>query len=186
MWKTAFVMVTLTGLLTAQLEEKGKTLFQQRCSACHKLDQKLIGPALAGVTQRREKTWFLKFVTNSQAMIQAGDPIAVKVYEENNKQVMTPFPDLTQEDLEALWSYLSSAAQPATSTTPAQTPASATAAESPGLVYPGQAAPMAKEDFAFLRQTFWWLVGVAVVGGLLIAWVIRVFSERYSKDPDKH
>ncbi len=178
------MIVTFGGLLMAQLEEKGKTLFQQRCSACHKLNQKLIGPPLAGVHQRREKAWFFKFVANSQAMIQAGDPVAVKVYEEYNRQVMTPFPDLTDEDLEALWSYLSAATQPVPAATSA--PAAAAAeAEASAVVYPGQAAPMAKEDFGFLRQTFWWLVGLAVVAGLLVGWVIRVLSERGASNADR-
>jgi len=89
----------LLGLGFAQSEEKGKTLFQERCAACHKLHQKLIGPALAGIGQRREKEWFAKFVVNSQALIQAGDKAAVEVYEAYNKQVMPPHPDLSPEDI---------------------------------------------------------------------------------------
>lgn len=61
------------------------------CKACHNIDgPKLIGPSLAGITERRDEAWLIKFIQNSQAMIEAGDPVAVKVWEENNKIPMPP------------------------------------------------------------------------------------------------
>src|SRR5690606_41470900 len=54
--------------------QAGKTLFNANWSACHRLDQKLIGPALRGVTDRREVSWAKSFIHNSQKMIQDGDP----------------------------------------------------------------------------------------------------------------
>ena len=33
--------------------DAGKKLFKANCASCHKLDKKLIGPALGEVTQRR-------------------------------------------------------------------------------------------------------------------------------------
>ena len=36
---------------------KGKQLFNQNCAACHSLNKKMTGPALAAVTERHDKEW---------------------------------------------------------------------------------------------------------------------------------
>jgi cytochrome c551/c552 len=43
--------------LTAQEPDiaKGKSLFNANCASCHKLNKKLIGPALKGVSAKYEK-----------------------------------------------------------------------------------------------------------------------------------
>ena len=176
------ISLGLFGLALAQSEEKGKTLFQQRCAACHKLEQKLIGPPLAGISQRREKNWFAQFVLNSQALIQSGDKQAVEVYEAYNKQVMPPHPDLSQEDIEALWAYLNaSASAPAIQSASSAAPAAASAGSVEGTTavkYPGEARPLSQEDAGFLRQTFWLLVAMTVGVTLLLGLVIHVVSTR--------
>src|SRR5690606_22143604 len=43
---------------------------------------------------------------NSQALVASGDPAAVKVFEEYNKVVMTPFPELTDDDIDNIISYV--------------------------------------------------------------------------------
>mgnify|MGYP000103158582 CR=1 FL=1 len=166
--------LALLGLAWTQNADKGKILFQQRCAACHKLDQKLIGPPLAGLESRLKKEWFFRFVANSQALIQAGDKEAVAVYNEYNKQVMPPFPDLTPADLEDLWAYINSVKE-APATPAAGIPAQVS---EPSMTYPGQARPLQKEDWAFLRQTFWLLVGAAVGVALLLGVVIHLVSTR--------
>ncbi|GIV24746.1 MAG: hypothetical protein KatS3mg026_0438 [Bacteroidia bacterium] len=177
MWyRLTCLTLALLGLAWTQNPDKGKVLFQQRCAACHKLEQKLIGPPLAGVESRRKKEWFLQFVANSQALIQAGDKEAVAVYNEYNKQVMPPFPDLTPADLEDLWAYVNSV-KVASAAPEAKASASPQAGEA-RLVYPGQARPMQSEDWAFLRQTFWLLVGAAVGVALLLGLVIHFVSTR--------
>ncbi len=176
-----WISLGLIGLVLAQSEEKGKTLFQQRCAACHKLEQKLIGPPLAGISQRREKNWFAQFVTNSQALIQSGDKQAVEVYEAYNKQVMPPHPDLSQEDIEALWVYLNASAAAPASMPAASAASSASAQEK--VMYPGEVRPLSQEDASFLRQTFWLLVAMTVGVTLLLGLVIYVVSTRRRSAP---
>src|SRR5690606_15576224 len=65
-----------------QVIQDGKSIFNANCSACHRLDQKLIGPALRGVTDRREVQWAKDFIHNSQKMIASGDPGAMDVFAE--------------------------------------------------------------------------------------------------------
>ncbi len=76
------------------------------CKVCHNIDgPKLIGPTLKGVTERREEAWLIKFIQNSQALIDAGDPVAVKVWEENNKIPMPPNA-LNEEQIKDLLLYI--------------------------------------------------------------------------------
>jgi mono/diheme cytochrome c family protein len=85
----------------------GKALFNSNCAACHKLDAKSTGPALRGVANKHKMDWIYKWVANSSAMIKAGDPVAVKLFEENNKSVMTAFPQLSTTDIDNIIAYTS-------------------------------------------------------------------------------
>jgi len=86
---------------------KGKELFNTNCAACHKLDAKMTGPALRGVSARRSKDWLYSWIKNSSAMIKAGDADAVKLFNENNKAVMTAFPQLSNGDIDNIIAYTS-------------------------------------------------------------------------------
>ncbi len=86
---------------------KGKELFNANCAACHKLDAKSTGPALRGVAGKYEMSWIYKWVHNSSDLIKSGDAAAVKVFEENNKVVMTAFPQLSEGDIDNIIAYTS-------------------------------------------------------------------------------
>ncbi len=85
--------------------QKGKSLFNSQCAACHKLNRNLVGPALKGVSAKYEKDWLYSWIKNSQAMIKAGDPQAVAIYEEWNKVAMNAFPNLSNEDIDNILAY---------------------------------------------------------------------------------
>jgi mono/diheme cytochrome c family protein len=95
----------------------GKELFNANCAACHKLDAKSTGPALRGISGKYEMSWIYKWVHNSSDLIKSGDAAAVKVFEENNKAVMTAFPQLSEADIDNIIAY--------TSTPKEETPAAA-------------------------------------------------------------
>ena len=77
-------------------QNDGKKLFEKHCTVCHKLGEgKLVGPELVGITKVREREWLVKFIRNSKELIDAGDPVAVKVFEENNKIPMQAFTNLS-------------------------------------------------------------------------------------------
>lgn len=97
---------------------KGKELFNANCAACHKLDAKSTGPALRGVAAKHEMAWIYKWVHNSSEVIKSGDAVAVKLFEENNKSVMTAFPQLSEGDIDNIIAYTSEVkAEPAPGTT---------------------------------------------------------------------
>jgi mono/diheme cytochrome c family protein len=86
---------------------KGKELFNANCAACHKLDAKATGPMLRGIASKHDMPWLYKWIRNSSELIKSGDAAAVKVYEENNKAVMTAFPQLSDGDIDNIIAYTS-------------------------------------------------------------------------------
>jgi mono/diheme cytochrome c family protein len=84
---------------------KGKEIFNTNCAACHKLDAKATGPALRGVGAKYEKAWLYKWIHNSADLIKSGDALAVKVFEANNKVPMSPFPQLSEADIDNIIAY---------------------------------------------------------------------------------
>lgn len=83
-----------------------KSLFTQYCTACHKYDVKSLGPALAGIGQRRSRKWIINWVHDSQAFIESGDSLAIAVSKENGPAICAPFPFLTEKDIDGLIGFL--------------------------------------------------------------------------------
>ncbi|MCF6213039.1 MAG: c-type cytochrome [Flavobacteriaceae bacterium] len=85
----------------------GKKLFQANCAACHKLDKKLIGPALANVADRRSKEWLHAWITDNNALRASGDADAKALFEEFNGMPMMPFPQFSAADIDNILAYTS-------------------------------------------------------------------------------
>lgn len=83
----------------------GEALFKANCAACHRLDRKSVGPELRGVGQKFDRDWLYKWIQNSQALVRAGDPLAVRLFEEHNRMIMTPFPGLSEADIDNILAY---------------------------------------------------------------------------------
>lgn len=84
----------------------GKTVFNANCKQCHKLDQKNVGPALRGITDRQSIAWAKSFIKNSQAVIASGDAYATALYKEYNNTVMPSHEFLSDGDLDNLLAYI--------------------------------------------------------------------------------
>jgi len=83
----------------------GEKLFKSTCAACHKLDKKLVGPALKGITDKREQDWLITWIKDSPSMIKSGDKLAIQVFEENNKLPMIANPQLSDQDIIDILEY---------------------------------------------------------------------------------
>ncbi len=83
----------------------GEKLFKSVCAACHKLDGKLVGPALLGITEKRDQDWLIAWIKDSPGMIKSGDKLAIQVFEENNKLPMTANPQLSDQDIKDILEY---------------------------------------------------------------------------------
>jgi len=86
---------------------KGKQLFNQNCAACHALNRKMTGPALAGVYDKYEGDleWLSKWIRNNQSLIKAGDDRALAIYNEYNQAQMNAFPTLSDQDIKDILAY---------------------------------------------------------------------------------
>jgi len=107
--KTVSVGLVLLFAVTmshAQDVKEGQTLFKSKCASCHSVTKKVIGPALAGMTERHSEEWLLSWIKNSQAMIASGDPAAVAIYEEYNKLMMNSFTDLSDDQIKSIIAYV--------------------------------------------------------------------------------
>lgn len=125
---TTFAQADSTGVETGIGDPvAGEALFKANCAACHKLDKKATGPALRNVAGKYEKEWLIKWIKNSQELIKSGDPLAVKLFADNNNAVMTAFPALSDIDIENILSYTS---QPKPEPVAVETSATDTAAGS--------------------------------------------------------
>ena len=85
--------------------KNGRKLFKQNCASCHKLDKKLIGPALSGVTERYSEDWLLKWIRNNAELRASGDEDAIAIFEEYNGSVMSAFPALSDQDIFDILQY---------------------------------------------------------------------------------
>ncbi|TYQ00304.1 quinol:cytochrome c oxidoreductase pentaheme cytochrome subunit [Tenacibaculum adriaticum] len=86
-------------------QKEGKKLFKSLCASCHKLDKKLVGPALSGVEERREHEWLQKWIRNNAELRASGDADAIAVFEEFNGSSMTAFPQLTDKNIDDILYY---------------------------------------------------------------------------------
>lgn len=69
----------------------GDALFKSNCAQCHAVNDKVVGPALAGIDKRRPLPWIIKWVKNSSKVVASGDEYAVKIFNEYQKQQMPSF-----------------------------------------------------------------------------------------------
>ncbi len=94
--------------------QDGKSLFSQNCASCHAVHKDLTGPALAGVEDRwGDKDRLHAWIRNNQAVIKSGDPYAVALYNKWNKSAMNLFPNLKDEEIDAILGYINSVPDPA-------------------------------------------------------------------------
>lgn len=98
--------VNLTDDIDQALAVRGKTTFENLCSACHKLDRKFIGPKMMGVTEIRSPEWIMNMILNPEEMIQK-DPIAKQLLLESNMAVMAN-QNLTEEEARSILEYFRS------------------------------------------------------------------------------
>ncbi|RYY28684.1 MAG: cytochrome c [Chitinophagaceae bacterium] len=84
----------------------GKEIFTVRCASCHNVNKKAVGPALAGIEDRRSADWIVQFVQSSQSMVKAGDAAAVALFKEFNNMPMPDHKDLSAEDIASVVAYI--------------------------------------------------------------------------------
>lgn len=95
--------MTLPEGIDQAMADQGKTIFEQKCSACHKTAEKYIGPELGTVLDRRTPAFVMNMILNPQEMIE-NHPVVKELL----AQTMSFMPNqgLTHEDARAVIEYI--------------------------------------------------------------------------------
>lgn len=96
--------ITFPNTIDTELAAKGEAKFNAICTACHMPEQRLIGPALKGVYERRNPAWVMNMIANPNGMLKE-DPIAKALLKEYNNAIMLD-QKLSDEDTKAVAEYL--------------------------------------------------------------------------------
>jgi mono/diheme cytochrome c family protein len=89
--------------------EEGKKLFEGKCTACHKMGERYVGPALGGVTERRTPAYIMNMILNPEEMY-TKHPVARQLLAEHMTQM--PNLGLTQEQAREVVEYLRTQSSP--------------------------------------------------------------------------
>src|SRR5690606_8398542 len=94
--------IDLDPTIDQQLADEGKVVFEQYCAACHKIDERFVGPPLKEVTTRRSPEWIMNMILNPEVMVKE-DPIAKELL----KEYLSPMANqnLTEEQARSILEY---------------------------------------------------------------------------------
>lgn len=97
--------VHISGPIDAELAAQGEEIFQMNCEACHRLQQRFVGPALGDVLERRSATYVLNQITNPEEMAME-HPEGQRLVQEYMS--IMPDQEMTREQALAIVEYLRS------------------------------------------------------------------------------
>jgi len=90
--------------IDTEMAKEGENIFSTICVACHMAEQRMIGPALKGVYERRSPEWVMNMILNPDGMLKE-DPIAKALLKEYNNAIMLN-QNLSEKDTRAIAEYL--------------------------------------------------------------------------------
>jgi cytochrome c oxidase subunit II len=153
--------ISFTGF--SQTAEEGEKLFTANCTACHAINEKVVGPALKGTHTKHKEDWFIKWVKNSQKLIKSGDAMAVQLSKDNNEAIMTSFENLSDNQIKSIIAYIKTESEkPAATATASTGPASTT-----------ETGTMGEGGNPYTSKINWLLV---IIAALLIGVIGQVFG----------
>ncbi|MCF6269491.1 MAG: c-type cytochrome [Melioribacteraceae bacterium] len=93
--------VTLSEIDDA-LVSSGKELFETKCSACHKVEKRFVGPAIRGVIERRSPEWIMNMILDPEKMVKEN-----KIAKELLAEYLSPMANqsLTKDEARAVLEY---------------------------------------------------------------------------------
>ncbi len=114
MTREAFLFLLLCSLMIWLLPQlafsaeadKGKTIYLQKCLACHTIGGgKRAGPDLIGVTSRRDESWLVRWIVEPDKMLAEGDALALQLKKEYNNIPM-PNSGLSEAQTKDILAYI--------------------------------------------------------------------------------
>jgi mono/diheme cytochrome c family protein len=99
--------VVEVGALDPAMAQTGEAVFAIKCAACHKIDERYVGPALGEIAQQRSATFIMNMILNPQEMYERHPETKALLAEYLS---FMPDQDVTPEEARAIVEYLRSAA----------------------------------------------------------------------------
>lgn len=84
------------------MAKEGEAVFTAKCTACHKIGKRYIGPDLTGVITRRTPEWIMNMIMNPEEMV-ANDPIAKELLMEYSAPMANQ--SLTEDETRKILEY---------------------------------------------------------------------------------
>ncbi len=96
------------GEIDKSLAVKGEKIFEMKCTACHKMDERYVGPPIRHITQNRTPEYIMNMILNPDEMVKK-HPDVKKLLAE----YMTPmtFQNVSPEQARAILEYFRLIAQ---------------------------------------------------------------------------
>lgn len=95
--------VALSAAIDQSLADQGSLLYQQKCTACHKIGEKFVGPPPNGILKRRSPEWVMNMILNPEVMLKE-DQLAKDLFMEFNGAPMAN-QGLTQEEARSILEF---------------------------------------------------------------------------------
>jgi mono/diheme cytochrome c family protein len=95
--------VVMDAQIDAVLAAEGEKIYNQMCTACHKLGQNFIGPPPNGIFERRSPEWVMNMILAPEVMVKE-DPLAKDLLAEFNGSPMAN-QGLTEDQARAILEY---------------------------------------------------------------------------------
>lgn len=94
------------GELNEEMAEKGQQVFKSKCSACHKVGERYVGPDLDNILKDRTPTYVMNMILNPDEMVKKHPEAKKKLAE-----FMTPMPfqNVDRQQARAIVEYLRTA-----------------------------------------------------------------------------
>lgn len=103
------IILSFGGRIQAQ---DGASIFQQNCASCHSVNKDLTGPKLAGVESRgpwSDRKQLVAWIHNPAKFMQS-DPYTQGLKQQYGGVLMTGFPQLSEQEIDAIVTYINKAA----------------------------------------------------------------------------
>lgn len=117
--KTLFQLLLIFIFTIGRLQaQDGATIFQNNCASCHGIFKAGSGPALTGVETRgpwSDRKKLYEWIHNPPKFMQT-DPYTQGLKQQYGNVVMTPFPQLTEKEIDAVIDYVNKAKPPVAAT----------------------------------------------------------------------
>ena len=88
--------------IDTEMADAGKVIFDAKCTACHKVTKRYIGPSPQGIFERRNAAWVMNMILNPDEMV-ANDPIAKALLAEYSSPMANQ--NLTIEEARSVVEY---------------------------------------------------------------------------------